>query len=105
MNNILSIDIPTPERKAKELADRIRVRRLELDLTQEGLAARADMPVATYRKFERTGEVSLRGLLKIAFALNTIDDFDMLFAERQYRTLNEVLLDGENTNRKRGHRK
>lgn len=103
MDNIISIDIQTPEKKAKELADRIRTRRLDLDLTQEGLATRADMPVATYRKFERTGKVSLRGLLKIAFALNCLGDFDALFAEKQYQTLDQLLQEGET--RKRGRKK
>lgn len=105
MDNIISINIQTPEKKAKELANRVRTRRLDLDLTQEGLATRADIPVATYRKFERTGEVSLRGLLKIAFALNCLGDFNALFTEKQYQTLDQLLQEKKTTNRKRGRKK
>lgn len=82
----------------------MKARRLELDLTQEGLATRAGIKFATYRRFEQTGEISLRGLLQIAFALDALADFNTLFAQRQYQSLSEVL-DNQTTNRKRGKKK
>ena len=76
---------------------------MELNLTQEGLAARAGLKFATYRRFEQVGEISLRGLLQIAFALNALPDFEMLFAQKQYQSLDEVLNEQVVT-RKRGKR-
>ena len=66
----MSFNISTPNDVAKQIAARVKARRLELNLTQEGMAARAGLKFATYRRFEQTGEISLKGLLQIGFALN-----------------------------------
>ena len=60
MNNIISFNILTPDDVAKQIATRVKARRLELNLTQEGIAARAGLKFATYRRFEQTGEISLK---------------------------------------------
>lgn len=104
MNNILSFTVSTPNEVARQLAARVKKRRLELDLTQEGLSARAGLKFATYRRFEQTGEISLKGLLRVAFALNALSDFDSLFTQKQYQSLDEVLNE-QNVIRKRGKKK
>ena len=103
IDNILSFDTISPEGKAKALAERTKARRLEMNLTQEGLSARSGVPLATYRRFERTGKISLDGLLHIAYALDALNDFDQVFAAHKYTTLDEAL-DANNKNRKRGKR-
>ena len=101
MNNIISFNIATPDDVAKQIATRVKARRLELNLTQEGIAARAGLKFATYRRFEQTGEISLRGLLQIGFALNALSEFDALFAQKPYQSLDDVLNE-QNVIRKRG---
>lgn len=101
MNNIIALNISTPNEIAKQIAAKVKARRLELNLTQEGIAARAGIKFATYRRFEQTGEISLKGLLQIGFALNTLSDFDALFAQKQYQSLDDVLNE-QNVTRKRG---
>ena len=101
MNNILSFNISNPSDVAMQIASRVRTRRLELNLTQEGLALRSGVKFATYRRFEQTGEISLRGLLQIGFALNCLEEFNILFAQKQYQSLDDVLNE-QNFNRKRG---
>ncbi len=101
MNNIIALNISTPNEIAKQIAAKVKARRLELNLTQEGIAARAGIKFATYRRFEQTGEISLKGLLQIGFALNALSDFDALFAQRQYQSLDDVLNE-QNVTRKRG---
>ncbi len=101
MNNIMAFNISNPNDVAKQIAARVKMRRLELDLTQEGMAARAGIKFATYRRFEQTGEISLKGLLRIGFALNALSDFDALFAQKQYQSLDE-LLNEQTVTRKRG---
>ncbi len=101
MNNILALHINTPRDVARQIAARVKARRLELNLTQEGAATRAGLKFATYRRFEQTGEISLKGLLQIGFALNALPDFDALFAHRQYQSLDNVLNE-QNVTRKRG---
>ena len=101
MNNIMSFNILTPNDVAKQIAARVKARRLELNLTQEGMAARAGLKFATYRRFEQTGEISLKGLLQIGFALNILFEFDALFAQKQYQSLDDVLNE-QSVIRKRG---
>ena len=102
-NKILSFDITSPDSKAKALAERAKKRRLELNLTQEGLSVKAGIPLATYRRFERTGKISLEGLLYIAYAMDALNDFDQVFTTPRYATLDEALNASQNT-RKRGKR-
>lgn len=101
MNNILAFNAASPNEVALQIASRVKVRRLELDLTQEGLATRAGVKFATYRRFEQTGEISLRGLLQIGFALNALTEFESLFAQKQYQSLDDVLNE-QSVTRKRG---
>jgi transcriptional regulator with XRE-family HTH domain len=101
MNNIIAFNISRPGDVAMQIAARVKARRLELNLTQEGLAKRAGLKFATYRRFEQTGEISLRGLIQIGFALNSLSDFDTLFAQKQYQSLDDVLNE-QSVTRKRG---
>lgn len=101
MNNIMAFNLSNPGDVAIQIAARVKARRLELNLTQEGLATRAGVKFATYRRFEQTGEISLRGLLQIGFALNALSEFDTLFAQKQYQSLDDVLNE-QSVIRKRG---
>ena len=85
------LNVANPSDIALQIAARVKARRLELNLTQEGLASRAGVKFATYRRFEQTGEISLRGLLQVGFALNCLDEFNDLFAQKQYQSLDDVL--------------
>lgn len=101
MDNILSIDVEFPADIIRLLASNVKSRRLELNLTQAALARRAGIKLPTYRRFERTGEISLMGLLQIAFTLDCLDDFKSLFTRKKYQSLDE-LLDEKRITRKRG---
>lgn len=101
MNNIITVNIDNPSDVAIRIAARVKARRLELNLTQEGLALRAGVKFATYRRFEQTGEISLKGLLQIGFALNALSDFDALFSQKKYQSIDDVLNE-ESIIRKRG---
>lgn len=100
---MIAFNISTPKDIALQIAARVKARRLELDLTQEGLAARAGVKFATYRRFEQTGEISLKGLLQVGFALNALSEFDALFVQKQYQTLDDVLNE-QSVTRKRGRK-
>lgn len=103
IDNILSFESISLEGKAKALATRAKARRLEMNLTQEGLSVRAGIPIATYRRFERTGKTSLEGLLHVAYALDALEDFDAVFNAPRYASLDEAL-SATQKNRKRGKR-
>lgn len=100
-SNILPLDDISPSGISHEIATRVKARRLELALTQEELSKRSGVNIETYRRFERTGEVSLRNLLLLAIVLDATSDFNTLFARRKYQTLADVIKERE-TKRKRG---
>ncbi len=104
MNNIISLIDNNPQSVSIQIAKRVKMRRLEMNLTQEGLAMRAGLKLPTYRNFERTGMISLKGLLQIAFALNAMTDFEQLFSQKQYQTLDDLISE-QKSNRKRGIKK
>ena len=81
----------TPVSEARELANRVKKRRLSLHLTQAELARRAGMPLPTYRRFEQTAQISLHGLLSVASALNALDDFHSLFVANSWSSMDEML--------------
>ena len=54
---------------SNRIAQNVRRQRLDRNLTQEDLSARSGVPLGTLRTFERTGRISLSGLIKIALAL------------------------------------
>jgi len=73
------------------LAHRIRQRRLEKNLTQNELAIRSGLSLASYRRFEKTGEISLKSLILIAKALNIADDFMTIFNQPAYHSIDDVI--------------
>ena len=83
------------------VALRVKQRRLELNLTQQGMALRSGVNIETYRKFERTGEIAFVALVKIALVLDALDEVDRLFAERKYQSIDEII-EGKQPRRKRG---
>jgi len=99
-DTIIQIETKSPNEICSLIAEKVKKRRLELNLTQEGLSSRADINLSTFRKFERTGEISLKSLVKIAFVLNSEDDLIQLFSQIQYNSIDDVLQG--NKIRKRG---
>lgn len=74
-----------------DIAGRVRARRKEQNITQEQLSVRSDVSFGSVKRFERTGEISLSSLIKIAFALGMESDFDSLFARKGYSSIQEVI--------------
>ena len=76
VDNQMSIELKTPRDVQRELAARFKARRLSMNLTQEGLAARAGMSWSSLKRFEHTGLIALDSLLKLALVLDCLGDFD-----------------------------
>ena len=89
--HILAIDRASPRDIAMELAARARARRLEANLTQDGMAARAGVSLGSLKRFERTGAASLEVVARLALALGLHDGFATLLAPRERRSLDELL--------------
>jgi transcriptional regulator with XRE-family HTH domain len=78
--------LKTPVEIMEDLALRIKSKRLELNLTQEGISSRSGVSLGSLKRFESTGQISLESLLKIAHAVNSLSEFETLFTPQKNRT-------------------
>jgi transcriptional regulator with XRE-family HTH domain len=81
----------SPGDLVRDTAQKARARRLAANLSQEGLAARAGMSVASLKRFERTGQIAFGSLVRLAFALGAETEFDALFPRAKYASIDDVL--------------
>ena len=100
---MLPVELYAPGEIMRGLAERARERRLDANLSREGLAERAGVSAASLKRFERTGAVSLESLVRIAIALDAAADFAALFGQKEWKTLDEVI--AEPRKRMRGRRR
>lgn len=77
----MSFTLKSQQEVMQEIAERAKFKRLEQNLTQEGLALRSGVSLGSIKRFERSGEISLKSLIDIALALGCLEDFDALFAD------------------------
>ena len=91
---MIPLDQKTPNEVAREVAGRVRARRKEMRLTQEQMARKAGMSLASYKRFEQKGLIALDSLIRISIVCGCEGDFDELFAKRHYASIQEVL-DGQ----------
>ena len=92
----------SPASILKGIAERVRERRLERNLTQKAFAKRAGVGYDAYLRFENTGEITLRNLILCAITLDDVDVFLGLFAKKSYQSIDELLKLPELKKRKRG---
>ncbi len=84
-------DIKTTDTVLYDLTTRFRARRKEMKLSRMALAKEAKVSYASLRRFEEQGDISLNSLLKLAQAMDMLDDFDKLFTTPKITNLKEYL--------------
>lgn len=87
-----------------KLAQRVRQNRLELNLTQKALAAKSGITFASLRRFENTGEISLKSLVLLAIALDATEAFGDLFGRKQYQSIDQVVATTTAKTKQRGRK-
>lgn len=100
---MLPLGLRTPAEISRLLAGRVRALRLTRGWTQQAMAERTGLTLATYRRFEHTGRISLERLLRIAVVLDALAGFDRLFPPPLPQSLAELATHTQPT-RKRGRR-
>jgi transcriptional regulator with XRE-family HTH domain len=93
-----------PSKAQHSIAYNLRERRLQRNLTQEGLARRSGVPVATLRKFEQQGVISLESFLKLAMVLEMLDAIVKAteISQVPFASIDEVIALNAPPKRKRG---
>lgn len=101
------IVIFTSNKAQKYLREYLKGRRLRMGLTQEGLANRSGVKLATLRKFEQSGLISLSSFLKLLSILGGLDKMvDALKpVDPVFHSIDEVIKLSNRPKRKRGNLK
>jgi len=79
---MLSFLPPSPSESMDTLKTRFRQRRKALGYTQSELSSRSGVSLGSLKRFENSGQISLESLLKLAFVLECLGDFDGVCKER-----------------------
>lgn len=74
---------PTPYEVSKEIAQRHRILRKQLKMSQEEMAERSGVSFGSLKRFENTGKVSLESLLKLMHLLGCLEDFDHVMRAKE----------------------
>lgn len=84
------VDYLTEEKVIENLVNKVRTRRKELKISQKDLAFKSWVSYESIRKFETTGEISLKSIIQIAKVLNSLEDFNKLFVHTQITNLKDI---------------
>jgi transcriptional regulator with XRE-family HTH domain len=83
--------LKTSSELVQDLANRIRVRRLAMDLPQQEAALRSGIAYRTWRRLETEGKASIEDLVKAAIALRCEEALEALFPALTASSLDELL--------------
>jgi len=90
MMNLLA-EQKTPSEINQEIAGRVREIRKRQGLSQSILSSKSGVSLGSLRRFEKSGEISLQSLTKLAMALNLGDEMEQLFNHIPYQSIEEVI--------------
>ncbi len=81
----------SPQDIAKTLGERLKSRRLIMNLSQQGLSLRSGVPLGTLKKFENSGAIALVSFVRLLVALREEAGLDGLLTEPEFESLEDVL--------------
>ncbi len=81
----------SPNDIAKEFVGKIKQQRKLLKISQVQLATKSGVSLGSVKRFESKYEISLNSLIKILIALNLEKDFENLFTQKTYNSIDEVI--------------
>jgi len=90
-DNDFILDAFNPASIAGKISERMRERRLEMNLTQQNLAKKSGVSLGTLKRFERNHEISLKHLLMLSVVLDATEEFALLFSRRQFENIDQAL--------------
>lgn len=89
-----ALQFVTYDEKQLEIVKRFVAIRKSKKVSQQRLSVLSGVAYASIRRFEKTGDISLRSLVKLALALQLYDDLDNLFVNySKYKTIEEIIND------------
>lgn len=92
MNLILTPSaLLSPHEHSVVIGQRAKKRRKYLKLSRATLASMSGVSVPTIERFESKGIATLHVILKLAYALGSNKDFEIIFTHTEYRSIDEFL--------------
>lgn len=88
---MISLSQKTASELGIQIAQRLARIRKRRKISQKDLSEKAGVSFGSLKRFERTGQVSLESLCKLAIALGTEDELDHLFEDVLPQSIEEVL--------------
>ena len=101
MNSTFLNHIKSPSEISMALANRVKQTRIRRSITQEELAERSGVSFGSVKRFEQTGEISLKHLILISKVLRSSEQWDELFSLSNYESMEELLKEKEKGKRMR----
>lgn len=85
------IEHKLPGEVLEDVAKRVVTKRKSLGITQTELAKRSGVSLGSIKRFESTHQIAFASLINIAFALSCEKDFEQLFAQQSYASIDDVI--------------
>ncbi len=91
------ISLLTTAKAQKALAQNLQEQRVGMGFTQEGLAKRSGVPLATLRKFEQKSLISLESFLKLAMSLGLLEAIVKATQQKsiEFSSIDELIQEGQ----------
>lgn len=87
-----ALEFVTYYEKQLEISQRFKTIRKNKKVSQQRLSELSGVSYASIRRFEKTGDISLASLVKLALALQLYDDLDNLFKiQKEYKSIEDVI--------------
>ncbi|MEX0661778.1 MAG: helix-turn-helix transcriptional regulator [Balneolaceae bacterium] len=90
-----------PKDLMEKISKRAKAKRLGHNITQKELAERSGVSLGSIKRFENTGQISLKHLLMVATVLKALEEFHFLFEETSYQSIDEMVEKKNKSKRKR----
>ena len=106
MDKMISLEDLLPVEAKKLLAKQAKETRLARGWKRETLSQHTGIPVPTIKRYETTGDISLRQFLKLVFILGDLDKLKGVFNPEEpfYTSIDEIERVKEKPKRQRGSR-
>lgn len=82
-NNNLFLLNKTPLSTLIDMAKKVRALRKQMGYSQAELSLRSGVSLGSIKRFERSGQISLESLVKMAHLLDRLNDFDVVFQSKE----------------------
>jgi len=81
----------SPTEISEVVVNNMKTKRKKMKLSQQKLAEKSGVSLASVKRFENKFEIAFTSLIKLAIALDCESDLENLFKQKTYSSINEVI--------------